>query len=222
MLPKCSLIIYICINAFDYNAIIVYFTVLKPGTLYETWYYPSYKNYDSVIIEGIYTYIYLVRLHSGNILNYVFKYVKRIKLIYGVLKPGSVLEPGTPPRSSNTNPNAKPITLTICYRQQHKYRSCISQYFVIAHGTRLEIVSKSTFVYNFIYNLCAVLYIQGKTFLWAYAMFYEHYIGIYSVLISPRLPVQGFEPFIKTDYYTCKLVKIERQLELTTYKSLDG
>ena len=33
---------YICINAFDYNAIIVYFTVLKPGTLYETWYYPSY------------------------------------------------------------------------------------------------------------------------------------------------------------------------------------
>ena len=42
MLPKCSLIIYICINAFDYNAIIVYFTVLKPGTLYETWYYPSY------------------------------------------------------------------------------------------------------------------------------------------------------------------------------------
>ena len=40
MLPKCSLIIYICINAFDYNAIIVYFTVLKPGTLYETWYSP--------------------------------------------------------------------------------------------------------------------------------------------------------------------------------------
>ena len=46
MLPKCSLTeyIYICINAFDYNAIIVYFTVLKPGTLYETWYYPSYHN----------------------------------------------------------------------------------------------------------------------------------------------------------------------------------
>ena len=42
MLPKCSLIQYICINAFDYNAIIVYFTVRKPGTLYETWYYPSY------------------------------------------------------------------------------------------------------------------------------------------------------------------------------------
>ena len=42
MLPKCSLTIYICINAFDYNAIIVYFAVLKPGTLYETWYYPSY------------------------------------------------------------------------------------------------------------------------------------------------------------------------------------
>ena len=34
MLPKCSLTKYICINAFDYNAIIVYFTVLKPGTLY--------------------------------------------------------------------------------------------------------------------------------------------------------------------------------------------
>ena len=47
MLPKCSLIIYeyICINAFDYNAIIVYFTVLKPGTLYETWYYPSYMQH---------------------------------------------------------------------------------------------------------------------------------------------------------------------------------
>ena len=43
MIPKCSLIIYICINDFDYNAIIVYFTVLKPGTLYETWYYPSYS-----------------------------------------------------------------------------------------------------------------------------------------------------------------------------------
>ena len=42
MLPKCSLIIYICINAFDYNAIVVNFTVLKLGTLYETWYYPSY------------------------------------------------------------------------------------------------------------------------------------------------------------------------------------
>ena len=41
MLPKCSLIKYICINAFDYNAIIVYFTVLKPGTLYVTWYSPT-------------------------------------------------------------------------------------------------------------------------------------------------------------------------------------
>ena len=47
MLPKCSLIIYICINAFEYNAIIVYFTVLKPGTLYETWYYPSYLAWYS-------------------------------------------------------------------------------------------------------------------------------------------------------------------------------
>ena len=44
MLPKCSLIKYICINAFDYSAIIVYFTVRKPGTLYETWYYPSYLD----------------------------------------------------------------------------------------------------------------------------------------------------------------------------------
>ena len=40
MLPKFSLIIYICINTFDYNAIIVYFTVLKPGTLYLAWYRP--------------------------------------------------------------------------------------------------------------------------------------------------------------------------------------
>ena len=40
MLPKCSLAEYICINAFDYNAIIVYFTVLKPGTLNLAWYTP--------------------------------------------------------------------------------------------------------------------------------------------------------------------------------------
>ena len=44
MLPKCSLIIYIGINAFDYNAVIVYFTVLKPGTLYLAWYCPSYPE----------------------------------------------------------------------------------------------------------------------------------------------------------------------------------
>ena len=49
MLPKCSLIIYICINAFDYNAVIVYFSVLKPGTLYETWYYPSYQYFQSFV-----------------------------------------------------------------------------------------------------------------------------------------------------------------------------
>ena len=42
MLPKRSLIKYICINAFDYYAIIVYFTVLKPGILYVTWYSPTY------------------------------------------------------------------------------------------------------------------------------------------------------------------------------------
>ena len=58
MLPKCSLIKYICINAFEYNAIIVYFTVLKPGTLYLAWYSPSYSpstsgvNCDSVIIAS--------------------------------------------------------------------------------------------------------------------------------------------------------------------------
>ena len=37
MLPKCSLTKYVCINAFDYNAIIVYFTVLMPGTLHLAW-----------------------------------------------------------------------------------------------------------------------------------------------------------------------------------------
>ena len=31
MLPECSLTKYICLNVFDYNAIIVYFSVLKPG-----------------------------------------------------------------------------------------------------------------------------------------------------------------------------------------------
>ena len=36
MLPniQCSQTNYICINAFYYRSIIVYFTVLKPGTLY--------------------------------------------------------------------------------------------------------------------------------------------------------------------------------------------
>ena len=44
--------------------------------------------------------IYLNRLHVGNILNYFLKEcVKRIKLIYGVLEPGTVLKPGTPPRT---------------------------------------------------------------------------------------------------------------------------
>ena len=42
MLPNCCLTKYICIIAFDYNAIIVYVTVLKPGTLYLAWYTPSY------------------------------------------------------------------------------------------------------------------------------------------------------------------------------------
>ena len=42
MLPKRSLIKYISIDAFDYHAIIVYFTVREPGTLYITWYYPTY------------------------------------------------------------------------------------------------------------------------------------------------------------------------------------
>ena len=40
MLPRCSLTKHICINAFDYNATIVDFTVLKPGTLYLAWYSP--------------------------------------------------------------------------------------------------------------------------------------------------------------------------------------
>ena len=43
MLSNCSLIKYIGTNAFDYNTIIVYFTVLKPGTLYLAWYSPSYR-----------------------------------------------------------------------------------------------------------------------------------------------------------------------------------
>ena len=37
MLLKRSLTKYICINAFDYNAIIVYVIVLKPGTPYLAW-----------------------------------------------------------------------------------------------------------------------------------------------------------------------------------------
>ena len=40
MLPKCSLTKYKCITAVDCTAIIVYFTVLKPVTLYLAWYSP--------------------------------------------------------------------------------------------------------------------------------------------------------------------------------------
>ena len=53
------------------------------------------------MIEGIYTYIFgknTVRYHTKL---FFIKCVKWIKLIYGVLKPGSVLKPGTPPRTTH-------------------------------------------------------------------------------------------------------------------------
>ena len=54
MLPKwCSLTNHISINAIDYNAIMVYFTVIKPGTLYLACYSPSYGF--STYTKGIHT-----------------------------------------------------------------------------------------------------------------------------------------------------------------------
>ena len=50
MLPKCSPTKYICINAFDYNAITVYFTVLKPSTLYLAWNSPSYTAIPAFLL----------------------------------------------------------------------------------------------------------------------------------------------------------------------------
>ena len=65
MLPKCSLTKYICINAFDYNAIMVYFTVLKPGTLYLAWYshrISSTFTLDKLIFGLVLYLIYVISL----------------------------------------------------------------------------------------------------------------------------------------------------------------
>ena len=53
MLPKRSHIKHISIDAFDYHAIIVYFTVREPGTLYVTWYYPSYERAEREQHDGL-------------------------------------------------------------------------------------------------------------------------------------------------------------------------
>ena len=54
--------------------------------------------------------MYMIRLHLGNILNqFLKKCVKRIKVIYGVLKPGSVRNLVLPyvPRQKHDNPMLK-------------------------------------------------------------------------------------------------------------------
>ena len=77
-------------------------TTRVPGEVQRSRLKYSKLNYDrfsvklGVIIEGIHTYIFgKTTLRSRTKLILKKKYVKRIKLICGVLEPGSVLKPGT-------------------------------------------------------------------------------------------------------------------------------